>query len=80
MLCPILFTYLVFFLSSDNHTIAVVKMSESHEMLAATLSPVLDEVKGLMESRKIQVRGTTFELEFYLGGDLKVVCHYMCYI
>ena len=40
---------------SDNHTIAVVKMSESHEMLAATLSPVLDEVKGLMKSRKIQV-------------------------
>ncbi|KAL5503593.1 hypothetical protein EMCRGX_G010566 [Ephydatia muelleri] len=55
----------------DNHTIAVVKMSESHEMLAATLSPVLDEVKDLMKSRKIQVGGTTFELEFYLGGDLK---------
>ena len=55
-------------------------MSESHEMLAATLSPVLDEVKDLMKSRKIQVGGTTFELEFYLGGDLKVVCHYMCYI
>ena len=55
-------------------------MSESHEMLAATLSSVLDEVKGLMKSRKIQVGGTTFELEFYLGGDLKVVCHYMCYI
>ncbi|KAL5509364.1 hypothetical protein EMCRGX_G004724 [Ephydatia muelleri] len=64
----------------ESHTIAVVKMSESHETLAATLSPVLDEVKGLMKSRKIQVGGTTFELQFHLGGDLKLVCHYMCYI
>ena len=71
--------YLIWFLAAydqlcatDNHTLAVVKMSESYDNLAKALSPLLDEIKVLMGTGALEVGGKTYELEFFLGGDLKV--------
>ena len=33
----------------DNHTLAVIKMSESHDILAEALGPLFEEIKLLME-------------------------------
>ena len=59
--------------SIDNHTIAVVNMPEKYDLLEAALDPVLSEIKELMALKVVQVGGKSYELEFYLGGDLKVM-------
>ncbi|KAL5501990.1 hypothetical protein EMCRGX_G008675 [Ephydatia muelleri] len=56
----------------DNHTLAVVKMPESYQLLSETLHPLLDGIQALMASKCIEVGGKVYKLEFYLGGDLKV--------
>ncbi|KAL5502240.1 hypothetical protein EMCRGX_G008985 [Ephydatia muelleri] len=55
----------------DNHTVAVVKMLECHDILATTLEPLLQEIKLLMESQIIEVEGKQYQVELFLGGDLK---------
>eukprot|EP00731_Ephydatia_muelleri_P010323 Em0005g909a len=55
----------------DNHTVAVVKMPECHDILATTLEPLLQEIKHLMESQIIEVEGKQYQVELFLGGDLK---------
>ena len=68
--------YLLFILilniPSGNHTLAVVKMPESYELLSATLRPVLDDLEHLMAAKSINIDGTDYALQFFLGGDLKV--------
>eukprot|EP00731_Ephydatia_muelleri_P005768 Em0003g16a len=58
--------------ADDNHTLAVVKMPESYQLLSETLHPLLDGIQALMASKCIEVGGKVYKLEFYLGGDLKV--------
>lgn len=57
----------------DNHTIAVVNMPEKYDLLATALDPLLSEIKELLALKMVQVGGKSYELEFYLGGDLKVM-------
>ena len=47
-------------------------MSECHDILATTLEPLLQEIKLLMESQIIEVEGKQYQVELFLGGDLKV--------
>ena len=61
------------FMYLDNHTLAVVKMSESYDILAEALGPLL------MEKKSIVVEGKTYCLEIIFGGDLKVRCLDICY-
>ena len=63
---------LILNIPSGNHTLAVVKMPESYELLSATLRPVLDDLEHLMAAKSINIDGTDYALEFFLGGDLKV--------
>ena len=58
--------------SIDNHTIAVVNMPE-YDPLEAALDPLLSEIKELLALKMVQVGRKSYELEFYLGGDLKVM-------
>ena len=58
--------------SIDNHTIAVVNMPE-YDLLKAALDPLLSEIKELLALKMVQVGGKSYELEFYLGGDWKVM-------
>ena len=57
---------------TDNHTVAVVKIPECHDILATTLEPLLQEIKLLMESQIIEVEGKQYQVELFLRGDLKV--------
>ncbi|KAL5470939.1 hypothetical protein EMCRGX_G028998 [Ephydatia muelleri] len=45
-------------------------MPESYELLSATLRPVLDDLEHLMAAKSINIDGTDYALEFFLGGDL----------
>ena len=56
--------------SIENHTIAVVNMPEKYDLLEAALDPLLSEIKELLA---LKIAGKSYELEFYLGGDLKVM-------
>ena len=47
-------------------------MPESYELLSATLRPVLDDLEHLMAAKSINIDGTDYALEFFLGGDLMV--------
>ena len=45
--------------------------------LATALDPLLSEIKELMALKMVQVDRKSYESEFYLGGDLKVMSqHY----
>ena len=61
--------------SSEVHTVAVLKGVENYETLQEGLAPVLAEMKEVMEAGFVEggADGTPVELEFYLGGDYKVV-------
>ena len=50
-----------------------MKISEHHEYLKVALGPLLEETKHLMDTKMVKVDGTSYNLEFFLGGDLKVV-------
>eukprot|EP00731_Ephydatia_muelleri_P025685 Em0017g768a len=61
----------------DNHTVAVVKMPECHDILATTLEPLLQVIKLLMESQIIEVEGKQYQVELFLGGDLKFLLMFL---
>eukprot|EP00731_Ephydatia_muelleri_P016123 Em0009g547a len=46
-------------------------MPEKYYLLEAALDPLLSEIKELLALKMVQVGGKSYELEFYLGGDLK---------
>eukprot|EP00731_Ephydatia_muelleri_P039147 Em1147g3a len=53
-------------------------MPEKYDLLEAALDPVLSEIKELMALKVVQFGGKSYELEFYLGGDLKANSKYSC--
>ena len=53
---------------SGNHSIAIMNLSEDYEELAESLQDVVDEVSSL---QTVTVDGTEFDIEVYLGADLK---------
>eukprot|EP00731_Ephydatia_muelleri_P012979 Em0007g289a len=46
-------------------------MPEKYDLLEAALDPLLSDIKDLLALKMVQVGGKSYELEFYLGGDLK---------
>ena len=57
--------------ASGNHTIAIVKGSESYETIKESFETVFNEINNLINAKKIKVNNTEYNLEFFLGGDYK---------
>ena len=51
-----------------NYSIAILKIGESYEELAAGLEDIIKKVEDL---EIIKIGDTVYSIEFYLGGDLK---------
>ena len=51
-----------------NHTLALINCGEEYEKLAEALKGLLDEIENL---KSIQVDSVTYDLEFFLGADMK---------
>ena len=51
-----------------NHSVAIFKMAENYENLAAALEDICNEGKQL---KSITINDKSYEIETYLGGDLK---------
>jgi len=57
--------------SSGNHTIAIVKGSESYSTLKESFSNVFSEINEAIKQGHITVNDYEYNLEFFLGGDYK---------
>ena len=62
-----------------NHTFAVVKGSESYELLSGSLHCVFKELNGIIELGSVAINGQNIKLDFVLGSDYKVH-HSMLYM
>ena len=49
-----------------NHILAIFKDEEDYNSLKSALADIIREVENL---GSIDVNGTTFNIEYYLGGD-----------
>ncbi len=70
-------TYL-FYTVTGCHTIAVVKGQESYELLRKSFADVFQAINRIIKDGKLCVNGHDIPVEFYLGGDYKVIscwCH-----
>lgn len=57
----------------EVHTIAVLQGQEYYDHLKEGFEPVLSEMNELLMEKQIEVYGHTFQLQFYVGGDYKVM-------
>lgn len=51
-----------------NHTLAIFKESEKYNFVKRALQDIIDEVK---DTPSIEVDGTVYKIEYFLGGDWK---------
>ena len=58
-----------------NHTIAIVKGSEKYETLKESFANVFSDipVNDLNSGNKITINGKEIAIEFFLGGDYKII-------
>ena len=56
------------FSAAGNHCLAIFKEPESYDSMKKCLSDIIDEVNTLSS---VDVNGTTFTIDYYLGGDWK---------
>ena len=56
-----------------NHTFAAVRALEDYDTLATSLNPVLDDINKLLGAKEVIVCERIVKLNFYLGGDYKVL-------
>ena len=61
------------FLHEGNHTVTVVKGKEDHETLKASLSNVIRDANSLIDEGHMIIDGRKVSVEFFLGGDYKVI-------
>ena len=55
--------------AQGNHSIAIFKVSESdYDALCETMQDIITEAKELTN---ITINGNTYNIEYYLGGDMK---------
>ena len=59
--------------AKGNHTIAVVKGKEDYNTLQKCFGDVFRDINTVISEKKIEVNGTTINLEFFLGGDYKFI-------
>ena len=57
--------------SSGNHTIAIVKGSESYNTLREAFGAVFSEINDTIKQGHIVVNDSQYNFEFFLGGDYK---------
>ena len=57
----------------ENHTFAAVRALEDYDTLATSLKPVLDDINKLLGAKEVIVCERIVKLNFYLGGDYKVL-------
>ncbi|CAB3978408.1 Hypothetical predicted protein [Paramuricea clavata] len=57
--------------SKGNHTLAIIKRHESYDLLKSSCSTIFEQVNKLVESKRIEVNGSSIPVEVYLGGDYK---------
>ena len=57
--------------SSGNHTIAIVKGSESYSTLKESFSTVFNDINETIKQGNITVNDSKYNIEFFLGGDYK---------
>ena len=65
-------------LALGNHCVAIFKMTDNYDNLAAALEDICNEGKQL---KSITINDKSHEIETYLGGDLKflaIVCGIEC--
>ena len=55
-----------------NHTVAIIKGSESYEILQTSCARIFKDVNKIVKDRLIEVDGENIPVEMYLGGDYKV--------
>ena len=55
--------------SSGNHTIAIVKGSESYNTLKEAFGAVFSEINDTIKQGLIVVNDSQYNVEFFLGGD-----------
>ena len=65
--------YYLFDKSPGNHAIAIVKAPEKYDTLKVALANVIRDVNALNDAGWIEVDGQRCNLEFFLGGDYKVL-------
>ena len=58
---------------SGNHTFAAVCVQECYETLSVGLKVVMDSINAVIGTASITLDDITYQLEFILGGDLKVI-------
>lgn len=58
--------------ASGNHTIAVVRGSESHDTLKESFQYSFEEINELIEKKTITINDTTFDLEFFSRRRLQI--------
>ena len=58
---------------SGNHTFAAVCVQECYETLSVGLKVVMDSINAVIGTSSITLDDITYQLEFILGGDLKVI-------
>ena len=57
--------------SSGNHTIAIVKGSESYSTLKESFSTVFNDINETIKQGNITVNDSKYYIELFLGGDYK---------
>ena len=58
---------------TGNHTFAAIRGKESYELLSTAFSELIQNINETIDSGKLAVGGTDYELKFLLGGDYKVI-------
>ena len=59
--------------SKGNRTVAVVNGSESYDTVRDSLKKPLEEINKLIAQKSIEVDGKNYALDFFLGGDYKIL-------
>ena len=60
------------YMHTGNTTFAAICGSENFDNLEVALGSVFDDINDLLRSPTLDVNGTRYKLEFFLGGDYKV--------
>jgi len=59
-----------------NHAVAAIKVPEEYEALRIALGNIRKEVNDLITKGVLEVGDRTVKVEFFLGGDYNVHCHF----
>ena len=58
----------------NQNVLAIVNCDENYTNLEKTLGPVLEEINMLHDKGTISNQGGHFALDFFVGGDMKLLC------